>query len=65
MPTASPTGRVGELAGVGVEAEREAAVVAAGLLPALVGQRHGVRQVALVSAYVEVFGTAPGMFATQ
>ena len=34
---------VGELAGVGVEAEREAVVVAAGLLPALVGQRDGVR----------------------
>ena len=44
MPTASPTGRVGELPGVRVEAEREAAVVAAGLLPALVGQRHGVGQ---------------------
>ena len=42
-PDGLADGRVGELAGVGVEAEREAGVVAAGLLPALVGQRDGVR----------------------
>ena len=34
---------VGELAGVGVETEREAVVLAAGLGLALVGQRHRIR----------------------
>ena len=36
-------GCVGELPGMGVETQGERVVVAAGLLPALVGQRHGVR----------------------
>ena len=58
--------RVGELTAVGVEAKRERVVVAQRLRanpcrPAATA--YG--SVTLVSAYVEVCGTAPGMFATQ
>ena len=43
MPDGLADRLVGQLAGVGVEPEGEAVVVAAGLLPALGGQRDGVR----------------------
>ncbi len=56
---------VGHLAGMDIEAGAQMGVLAQRLFPALVGERERERQVALLSAKVEVRATAPGMLATQ